>query len=154
LRFAVALVVVASRSTEAGTTPQMGGSLAGTGETLQVKLTVPAKPPVPVTVIIEEPDWPETEMLIIAGSAERPIRPEPAGSAAFTAENASRSPKPSMLFGMVPDSPDNGTAVDVRKFRKFARSVAGSAATELAEACKTSAATAAACGAAAEVPAK
>ena len=45
--------------------------------------------------------------------------------AAFTAARASSNPKPSMLFGTGWGTPGSGTAVDVRKFRKFARTVAG-----------------------------
>ena len=44
---------------------------------------------------------------------------------AFTAARASSNPKPSMLFGTGGETPGSGTAVDVRKFRKFARTVAG-----------------------------
>jgi hypothetical protein len=55
-RAAVALVVVALSDTENGKTKQVGGSFTGTGETLHVKLTVPAKPPVPVTVMVDVPD--------------------------------------------------------------------------------------------------
>jgi hypothetical protein len=49
-------VVVALRVTENGNTKQVGGSFTGAGKTVQVKLTEPAKPPVPVTVIDEELD--------------------------------------------------------------------------------------------------
>jgi hypothetical protein len=51
LRVAVAVAVVALSATEAGFTKQVGGSFAGKGETLHVKPTEPAKPPVPVSVI-------------------------------------------------------------------------------------------------------
>ena len=57
------------------------------------------------------------------------------------------------MFGTDPDIPGNGKAVEVRKFRTLARSVAGLT-DEPEKACKTSAATAAAWGAAAEVPKK
>ena len=56
LRVAVALVVVASRATEDGINPHVGGSFTGMGERLQVKVTVPAKVPDRLAVIIEEPD--------------------------------------------------------------------------------------------------
>ena len=49
------LVVVALNVAEAGLREQVGGSFAGRGETLHVKLTVPAKPAVPVTVIVDVP---------------------------------------------------------------------------------------------------
>ena len=76
-------------------------------------------------------------------------------TAAFTAATASSNPKPSMLFGTGWDTPGSGTAVDVRKLRKFMRIVAGLwPAVEPDIACNTSAAMAAAWGAAAEVPAK
>ena len=132
-------------------TKHAGGSFIGKGETLQVKLTVRAKPPEPVSVIVEVADWPATAMLTFVGLSVALKLPE--GSAAFTAENASRSPKPSILFGTDPDIPGSGKAVEVRKFRTLARSVAGLT-DEPEKACKTSAPTAAAWGAAAEVPAK
>jgi hypothetical protein len=56
LSVAGALVVVALNATEAGLREQVGGSFAGRGDTLHVKLTVPAKPPVPVSVMVDVPD--------------------------------------------------------------------------------------------------
>ena len=49
------LVVMALNVAEGGLSEQVGGSFAGRGETLHVKLTVPAKPPVPVSVIVDVP---------------------------------------------------------------------------------------------------
>jgi hypothetical protein len=50
-RVALAEVVVALRLTEAGSEQTGGGALCGL--TAQDKLTVPVKPPVPFTVIVE-----------------------------------------------------------------------------------------------------
>jgi hypothetical protein len=50
------VVVVALSATEDGFTKQAGGSFTGRGETLHVKLTELAKPPVPVSVIVDVPD--------------------------------------------------------------------------------------------------
>lgn len=80
------------------------------------------------------------------------------GIAALTAAKASSRPYPSMSFGAAPETPDSGTAVPVRKFRRFVRAVAGVFTVEperkQGAAWSTRAATAAACGAAAEVPKK
>jgi hypothetical protein len=66
-------------------------------------------------------------------------------TAAFTAASASSNPKPSMLFGTDWGTPDSGTAVEVRKFRRFVRTLAGLCPVdELDIACRTSAAIAAA----------
>jgi hypothetical protein len=81
-----------------------------------------------------------------------------AGMAAVTADKALSRPYPSMLFGTASEIPDSGTAVPVRKFRRFVRAAAGVFTVELESkqgaACRTSAVMAAACGAAAEVPKK
>ena len=53
---AVAVVVVALSAIEDGLAKQVGGLFAGTGEMLHAKVTVPAKPPVPVTIIVDVPD--------------------------------------------------------------------------------------------------
>jgi len=67
LRFAVALVAVGSSESKDGLKKQTGGSFAGRGETLHVKLTEPAKPPLPVTVIADDPALPAVAMLMLAG---------------------------------------------------------------------------------------
>ena len=56
LRIAVAVVAVALSATEGGLAKQVGGSFAGMGETLHVKLTEPVKPPFPVSVIVDVPN--------------------------------------------------------------------------------------------------
>lgn len=47
------------------------------------------------------------------------------GRAAVIAASAFTSPKPSMLFGTVCETPGKATAVLVMKLRRFARAVAG-----------------------------
>lgn len=71
LRLAVALAVVVSIATEDGLKKHTGGSFAGRGETLQVKLTEPAKPPLPVTVMADDPASPAVPMWMLAGFGVR-----------------------------------------------------------------------------------
>ena len=138
------MVVVALSATEDGFTKHVGGSFTGKGETLHAKLTEPVKLFILETVRVDDPDLPAAAMSTLAGFGDRLKPGGRAATAAFTADSASRSPKPSMLFGTGSDTPGSGTAVEVRKFRKFARCVAGSLTAKPDEACKTSAATAAA----------
>jgi len=140
----VAVVAVALSVTEGGFTKHVGGSFTGTGETLHAKLTEPVKLFILETVRVDDPDLPAAAMLTLAGFGERLKPGGSAACAAFTAASASRSPKPSILFGTGSETPGSGTAVEVKKFRKFARCVAGSLTAKPDEACKTSAAIAAA----------
>jgi hypothetical protein len=71
LRLEVALVVAVSRATEDGLMKQTGGSFTGSGATLQVKLTEPAKPPLPVTVMTDDPALPAVAILMLAGFGAR-----------------------------------------------------------------------------------
>jgi hypothetical protein len=76
------------------------------------------------------------EIMLMLGGGDVGVAP-----AAFTAATASSNPKPSMLFGTGGEIPGSGTAVEVRKLRRFARTVAGLwPAVEPDIACRTSAA--------------
>ena len=52
---AVAFDEAASRATIDGLKEQVGGVLPGAGETLHARLTMPVKPPNPLTVRVAEP---------------------------------------------------------------------------------------------------
>ena len=71
-----ALVVVLERVTEDGLMEQLGGSVKLTGETLQVKLTVPEKL-LAMTVSVLVPDWPAPKIVIEPGSGKTANVPEP-----------------------------------------------------------------------------
>src|SRR5215469_2147903 len=62
LRVAVALGFFALIETELGSTKQVGGSFTGTGETPQLRLTFPTNPFMPVTVMVEVPDFPAAKL--------------------------------------------------------------------------------------------
>jgi hypothetical protein len=67
--FAVALVVVLSRVTDVGLTVQV--ILALEEEGLQDRLTVPLKPSLAVTVMVDVPDCPGEEIVTLAGLADK-----------------------------------------------------------------------------------
>ena len=67
----LAVAVVVLSAAEDGFTKQVGGSFAGAGETLQLKLTVPVNPSVPMSVMVEVPDLPAAAISRLAGFDER-----------------------------------------------------------------------------------